>query len=425
MNSLDLSMTNLMTNYLLDEVVTKLNLTDLHESKTKELSTKTVNKYNNKHRQTFARLISECICFQRNHTSMDGCFYLGKTDELDKLIPKVLGKKGFTFWNDRLNFFDQVHQGSTGTANAWRLSGWFEGKLKKALSLSSDYNFTGRYKFTPPKPTEYVEVTHIEPNHQAMNDLLLSGILEPIHAIWLFIFIELSNQLGGSVPQYYRSDSDKTDRLYTFTQYGLQNAKKEVRQAILKDYNEFDMNAAAHSIILGLTKNQSLYPHMQQYTQDTKTYRDNVAKQAHCTIKEVKLTFQMLSFGSPLNSKFGAGRCINSLDDIKNAPLYKSFVSDYDGMKKEHTETNILFPLKFQFFEQHKGKKGAGFKSKYMVWLYNHYEVKALLAMRDVLTDKNNCLLLHDAIYTKELIDPVDLETAIHNRTGLSIKVGT
>ena len=72
---------------------------------------------------------------------------------------------------------------------------------------------------------------------------------------------------------------------------------------------------------------------------------------------------------------------------------------------------------------EQKGKSRVYWKRHFMVWLYQTEENKALMIMRDLLSTPEECLLLHDGLYTQEAINPADFETAIQKQTGLNIKV--
>ncbi|WP_060983324.1 hypothetical protein [Vibrio splendidus] len=426
-----LTITNLLVEFLLDNVLSEKKLTEYTPSKISDykITKQGINKYNAKHRITLAQLIAECLTNQRQHFNNKTYYYLGTTAELKIKIPKVSGQDGFTYWNRLLGIFTLKYQGHTGQPNGYQFDPFFEYKLQQALLTSKDYSFQSLYHFQAPSPHEHDLVTYITPDIQKMNDVINDPSVDIKYKVYLYGFIEFSKQMNHHVPQYYRSRSTRSDRLCTFGCYGLQNQKKLVKNAILNQYTEYDMNACAYAILLGLTPNPSLYPHLTQYMQDTTNYRAQIAQNTGSSIKDVKRTFLMLSFGSPLSQKFGAGRTIANLDAIKANQMYLNFVNDYKKIKSSHI-SNPLFPRKLKEIEKEEREKVKGtnkrvgdFKSKYMVWLYNHFEVQAVQAMQSITSNPNDCFLHHDAIYTKNQKPSSDFELAIKDAINIKINV--
>ncbi|WP_425653152.1 hypothetical protein ACPSLZ_13030 [Vibrio campbellii] len=426
-----LTITNLLIEFLLDNVLLEKKLTDYTSTQISnyKITKQGINKYNIKHRITLAQLIAECLTNQRQHFKNKSYYYLGTTAELKVKMSKVSGKDGFTYWNQLLGIFSLKYQGHTGQPNGYQFGHFFEHKLQQALLTSKNYSFQSLYHFQAPSPHEYDLVTYITPDIQKMSDVINDPSVNIKYKVYLYGFIEFSKQMNHRVPQYYRSRSTRSDRLCTFGCYGLQNQKKLVKNAILNQYTEYDMNACAYAILLGLTPNPSLYSHLTRYMKDTVNYRAQIAQNTGSSIKDVKLTFLMLSFGSHLSQRFGAGRKIANLSAIKSNQMYLNFVSDYKKLKEWHI-SKPMFPNKLTEIEQEERDKVKGtnkrvkdYKSKYMVWLYNHFEVKAVLAMQSTSSNPNDCFLHHDALYTKDQKPSSDFEVAIKNAINIEINV--
>ncbi|CAK1878053.1 hypothetical protein VCRA2110O135_200050 [Vibrio crassostreae] len=385
----------------------------------------------NKKRTLFAEFIAGCVLGQHYYyysekQRYNDVFYLGSYDEL-KTTFGTIRKRGdvslFDFWNDHLSLFNKKIKGSTGVSNGYSINGLFLGKLDAALKAHS-FKFKKNKKDTPVHHKKYTDKTSVVINKETTKTFIKSDA-DPFERLTALAFLEHSNN-NTVLNQFYSDKSKKTDRLNAIGLTSLQNVSKGVREALLSDYYCYDMDSAAFAILFGLAADKTIYPTIQRYIQETKTFRTEVAQQASATIKDVKLTFLMKSFGSVLNQHNGAGSKIDNLEQIKQSELFNDFINEYELLKRELIDSkrwdNKLIELKRIEAVEIK-KKGSGrvnYENKFIVWLYNHYEVKALKAMQGTETD---CLLLHDGIYTKTKKNPIDLESEILNQTGLFIGV--
>lgn len=227
-------------------------------------------------------------------------------------------------------------------------------------------------------------------------------------------------------------DVKSAGRLYN--QYS--SIKKEFRNKILKDYNEYDISTASyqwlHDITIQIHNNIKL-PTIKFYLLNKKKVRYRLAKELETSYEVIKEIITALGFGAKADitdieiynddtleieaftpnaiqkiliehniniEKFQNSEIQNFIEETKQA---MKTVSDYHKEKHYNSKTKIL---------NIKNKK-LHFNKKYTVgralaFIYQIYESTFLLEMRDTYkreTKDKNYFLLHDAIYIKKEID--------------------
>ncbi len=71
-----------------------------------------------------------------------------------------------------------------------------------------------------------------------------------------------------------------------------------------------------------------------------------------------------------------------------------------------------------------EGQYKGNYRSTYICWLYQKYEIEIIQLIRKELDDPMDCLLLHDAIYTKQKLDVTTLEAVVKTELGIDIRIG-
>ena len=264
-----------------------------------------------------------------------------------------------------------------------------------------------------------------------------SNGLVPLHRLTLFAIGMYSHLNGGTYPQYYRQN--KTHRLYSIGSSSMQSVKREVREAALtaSGYNGYDMQVAAFSILLHFVPDRTAYVALDEYTRNRSYYRKLIADETGTDEKHVKTIITATLFGAD---------AANDRTDLKIPTIQRRKIAGHQVVKQIKSELNQLKNeivkkrnlgtnkaginlwqerkrIEREARQEATNKSRCHWKRDWMVYLYQLHERLALDAMRSVLNEKDDCLLIHDGLYTKENISPDDFEKAIQNQTGLTIKI--
>lgn len=412
-------------------------------------STARRNKWLNVQRPALALLIAECTIrrMQQRHLQTYDSFNLGTVRQLRDIYgqPTHDNKRveGFELLNNTLQVFHCVSPAVNHVYSAaWRFTPSFESKLGQVIDLDSDHQQIRHFFKSHQPPADYDESTMLTLDGDAI--IKATGIAEhlttpqKLHAYAVGVFAVLNN---GTYPQYYKQHS--TNRLYTRGSHGLQNCKNEVRDVILEasGYNCYDMEVAAFSILMHFATDRTEYPAINAYILNRTDQRNQIAHDIGLDMnvieeaKWVKTAITAQLFGAQLDNKRTTIQIPEAVRRrLSKHPIIKAIKSELnklknDCVKKKNLKTAELWQDRKDFEKVHrevakeKGLKACHWKRDWMVWLYQSRERLALDAMRSILDDPNDCLLLHDAIYTQEKVSPVDFENAITKATGLNLKI--
>lgn len=363
-------------------------------------------------------LIAECICNQNRHSQYSGAYDLGGYNNLKNLYGKttkdnITYKCAFNHYNEKLGLFTVVLSAAQGSHNtAFKLSGWVEQKLNDHFGKVKDLKLTDYSDWQKYQCNDAELVTYIEPCISAIEAAYNNKSINIKYKLFMWSLVECSKHYKGKVYQYYRkSKKGRSERLFTVGSFGLQFLKSDIIDIILKDYNEFDMNAAAYSILFSKSQNKSSYPNIQKYVDDVKSYRTGVAQRTNTTVKQVKLAFLHKSFDSSLNSYTEAYRAIgkDEVNRIKSDHDFKRFSAEFKKLKEELTNPKVANKEKLKFFKS-SVDNGRQWKKYYLAWLYQSIEIQILLLMKSACKKPNDCLLMHDGLYTKHALNTVAVQ---------------
>ena len=151
------------------------------------------------------------------------------------------------------------------------------------------------------------------------------------------------------------------------------------------------------------------------------------------SVEHIKTALTAMLFGSDLINSVKSDIPQDIRENIAKHPLTVAMKNELSDLRQEVCKGRNLNQNeldKRNDIEKEKrdeatlaNKKRVYWKRHFMVWLYQSHEMKALQAMRSLTHEQDNCLLLHDGLYTKTDMPVGDFEAIIHNETGLSIKI--
>ncbi len=411
----------IISNYLCDS-----GLLDLPDYVTSSPQFKNqVRAWNRNKKQAMADLISSCIVGERNHKK-SSCYSISIGDKINFMKRTVLDGANlvsFDFYNDIIKIFylkeDAVHGAYT---NGYEFNSFFLLDLEKHFNFKRDYSFLD---LTKEKEPDHVYTTQVEVSQSGIQEALNSNEFSIREKLYMWAISEAAHKQEGVLKQYYsKSDSG---RLYTKGAFGFQSLSKAMRGFVLKGYQCFDMCTAAYSILLSKCKDRSKYPTIYAYTQKRTHYREQIAMETGADVEHVKTCITALGFGSSLsvskNAKYTTKVDVPDrfIKKIKSHDFVVKFQKELKNLRVEITDKHLL-PHEKEKLEEIKSENRK-YRGKFIAWYYQQYEIEALRAMQSVTEQPDNCLLLHDGLYTKTQKNPADFEDAISKQTGLSIKI--
>lgn len=402
------------------------------------------NEWNNNKRLEFCLLIAECLIGKREHIDTSLGYYLGTVKDRRKrfghttitLNHSKQKTEGFDFYNKAFNVF-QVNRRAIGytQAAAFDFTPSFLKSLNNLFPKIGNFSFIKLFEWEPHQVPEHDVYTYIEPDLKFIEEELsrTESSLKNTERWHLFAIYVFANKNNGLFPQYYRTN--KTERLYTFGCFGLQSISKAMRNIVFNQYHCYDMQAAAYNILLSKVKSEQLhkYPSLLQYASDRQKYRQLIADDTGESVEHIKTALTAMLFGSDLINSVKSDIPQDIRENIAKHPLTVAMKNELSDLRQEVCKGRNLNQNeldKRNDIEKEKrdeatlaNKKRVYWKRHFMVWLYQSHEMKALQAMRSLTHEQDNCLLLHDGLYTKTDMPVGDFEAIIHNETGLSIKI--
>jgi len=378
--------------------------------------------------EVYCRLIASCITDNNTHNFMSNTYDLGGQNELTKLFGD---HRKFARINDKCVAFSATGSYAQGKSNmAYTLSDKFL-RLLETL-LDTDLPVTKLTKWATHIPTEFDDKSYCSITGHDLSKFIVEDTHNAKDRLYAWALRESYRAHDNKIPQYYKKGT-KTDRLYGVGALSIQRLPRAIRHYVMSDYIEYDLSAASYTILLGLAKDQNLYPTIQQYVQNVREFRADIAQNTDATIEDVKSVFLHKSFGSALTFKSGIAKeiSIEIINQVKQHKLFKAFNDELQILKDELAN---LYPEKMEEFknsrdvydEKHTkaGQFKGTYKATYFCWLYQKTEVKIIQLIREELDNQDDCLLLHDAIFTKQKLDKPTLEKLIELEFGFKIKIG-
>ncbi len=195
---------------------------------------------------------------------------------------------------------------------------------------------------------------------------------------------------------------------------------------VLGFYN-YDIGAALQTICLQLVDDPSQYPLHQELMHDKKAFRAQVQDEIGKDIKWVKKELSK----------------VNNLDSMPKKynqyPLLKAYYQEALPLRAEiidNAEQQILSrATKFANNKLRKiwtkGKKEPDFiedgkkESSVFFFIWTQWERQIRESMMSCFDDPNACHQVHDAVYSRQIIDPGTIEAKVLSDTGFVVKIST
>ncbi|EGU35576.1 hypothetical protein VII00023_08729 [Vibrio ichthyoenteri ATCC 700023] len=398
--------------------------TGLLEIKTCHLSprlNRQISEWERTKKKAFADVIAEAITGEITHPQHAG-YSIGR-DYKVKMLKRVTvdGSKlmAFDFYNDLLQ--SPLYKRADGIQGVY--SACYDFSPKFLNDLDQHFAFNRNYNFLdlPQQaiPTVYDEMTYMKPNTAAIESAVsdTGNGLDIRERLYIWAIGEAAKQSGGVLYQYY--NESRSGRLYTKGAFGLQSLSKAMREIVLDGYTCFDMNTAAYSILLSKVNNPSKYPTIKAYTEDRTKYRNQIAKDTGADIDDVKTCITALGLGSSISVSNNPVHTTKvdapdwAIKKIKAHKFTQAFISELTKLRTEITdnccnqrELDLLDAVKQDKIRDFYNKNGryprsVNYRGKFVSLYYQYYEMEALKAMRSITENKDDCLLLHDGLYTK------------------------
>ncbi|MGY3688007.1 hypothetical protein ACXAAV_15115 [Vibrio coralliilyticus] len=443
-----LDITNIIACYIVSTNLLEIEALPTHKAIYWQNGTaRQTNNWNNKQKYEMALLVAECLIGSRNHRDTDLGYYLGnvapETPRTGTSLRERFGQpnigtsrtEGFVVFNDAFDVFAETRAAiSNAQPAAYDFTTSFKKKLNDLFPKTGNFSFLNLFQWQQHQPPEHDVYSEVKLNQQAIENALNDpdvDLKDPEK--WHLFAIYVYTNRNSVFPQYYRRN--KTNRLYTFGCFGLQSVSKRMRKIIFKGWHCYDMQAASYNILLSKIEPKQLhkFPYLQQYAQDRKRYRQKIATDTQQPIEHVKTGLTAILFGSDLANSVKSQIPKITRQAIAAHQLTEAMAKELQEMRQEIVKARNLTKHEQRIRDdiekelrkeaEQKGKSRVYWKRHFMVWLYQTEENKALMIMRDLLSTPEECLLLHDGLYTQEAINPADFETAIQKQTGLNIKV--
>lgn len=206
--------------------------------------------------------------------------------------------------------------------------------------------------------------------------------------------------------------------------YSVFTSINSFTRKILGYYN-YDIGAALQTICIQLVEDSSLYPLHIELVNDKKAFRAQVKDETGKDIPWVKKELSK----------------INNLDSMPKRynqyPILKTYYCEAQQLRKniiDNAEQNILSRAndyakvkwiaewvadeeKFDFIID--GKK----ESSIFFFIWTQWERQIRESMMSCFDEPSSCHQVHDAVYSKQIIDPRIMEDKVLNDTGFKINI--
>jgi len=336
-------------------------------------------------------------------------------------IAAIFGRKEtFHAWNDIWNVFNKssVHLSKEYAGDdAARPCGYmwtstFKSKLADLMdSLANDtctVSFDDLSNAPYEEAPEYDLVTYITPNVNALREAITAKDMSLDERLYVWAYCRVAEHYNGRVPQYYHTTAN-SKRYSGFGKLSIQCLNRKLRNLLMQGYNQYDLNASAVSILVSVA--QGTYPTLQRYASQTKAFRLDICNrwaQHGLDVDTVKLAITATLFGWNINNQ-GFSKM-----KIPQALAYCiARDEDYIALREEFISLkNELFPIVKKLEQQ---KAASAF--------YQELETRIMSFIRNSTYDPSDCLMVHDCIYTRDVIDIDDVRNEIDYIYGVQIHI--
>lgn len=380
-----------------------------------------------KYHEVYCQLISECICNERQHNHIFNSYDLGGRSAMMKLFKS---DNTFRSINQKCGVFVATGTYKQGESNqAYMLSDSFLAKLDTLIDTDT-LPISKLGNWAAYKPENYDDSSFCSTSGHGITCFMMQSD-KPVERLYAWALREAYRLHDNKIPQYYVK-GNKTDRLYGKGPLAIGNISRELRAHVMQDYIEYDLSAASYTILFNLADDKTLYPTIDQYVNDVQGFRELLCDGTDADVNVVKTVFLHKSFGSSLTFKTGIAKEL-PMTLVQQITKHRLFQRFNEELKQLKTELEALYPEKLEEFrtardvyEQGHSKEGqykGNYRSTYICWLYQKYEIEIIQLIRKELDDPMDCLLLHDAIYTKQKLDVPTLEAVVKTELGIDIRI--
>lgn len=294
-------------------------------------------------------------------------------------------------------------------------------KSYQAGVYSMTYKPTGLTQSLMEKVIEYAKMITFEENTEL--ELEPSDFIMPLSLLSTIRFQDLAllfnDCIGykeGFIIRPQPLDSQQS-RIYScFT-----SVSSEARKAL--GFINYDIGAALQTICLGLVKDLSLYPLHQQLINNKILFRQTIMNETGNDLAWVKQELSKLDNESA--GKTHASTTLQSYyeealklrKDVINTVPQATLIIASTYAKTEFAKTWDKQSKAFIFSP--KGIK----ESSLFFFIWTQYERIIREAMSECFTQPQACQHVHDAIYSKEVIDIATIEQYVLHKTGFTVKI--
>ncbi|MBW3697960.1 hypothetical protein EK599_19950 [Vibrio sp. T187] len=398
---------------ILTELISSSGITDFSSNKATENKA-----FTNKFKPEIDKLIASCLLGHRPHKLNSSYFDLGKASERRKTF-KQFGKNDcFDYFNSKIGIFIEAMGHKQNSHNkAWALNGEFKRAIDTLLPIAGSMKLSNFHQMAVTKP-KHDTVSYITPDYSAMQAYFQSSMNTTADRLVMWAYMVSFQLHGGQIPQYYRKGKNN-GLYYPVGALSITNKKRELRNTIMSKYIQYDLGAAAFSILYNLSNNKLNYPTLKLFIDDPKGFRQTVAAKSNLTYQEVKLCFISVAFGGVLSAY---GKIAQEVDTTK----LKRFVAeaDYKSFKKELTKLRREICDQKPFItEQVKKEHPRRYRTKASARIYQSHLNDIVDSIAELSATPNDSLYVYDAIFLKDDLKESDIESNITNQTGFVIKV--
>ncbi len=173
-------------------------------------------------------------------------------------------------------------------------------------------------------------------------------------------------------------------------------------------YINYDISAALQSIVFNFL-DVSKYPAHEQMLTDKHLFRENLSNELNISVKAVKVALTAADNGQLKHNL------------ISKSTLFAAYVSETDSIVKEFTDYIVanrpnLYSTAIKY---------ADLSKKYSIFFFIWTQIERQI--RDVMSksflNQADVREVHDAVYSKEVVDVDDMIRNVSDELGLDIKI--
>lgn len=252
-------------------------------------------------------------------------------------------------------------------------------------------------------PDHYDLLTYVTPDVNSLRHAIRAPGYTVDQRLYFWAYVKVTEYHDGKIPQFYKL-GDNSARYRGFGPLDLQNKPKAIREMILKPYNKYDMNAAAFAMLLSRVDSKN-YPALTSYVNNTKQFRMSVLADVEVygvELEHIKLAITAVGFGSNLSpySRLAKKMSNNILSVLRINPLISAIRNEMAQLREE-----------------------LGLSKSQAGLLAQELESSVMKFIRNTTLEPQHCLVVHDEIYTMDVLDTTELSAEINNIFNINVQI--